>query len=108
MGGDPLFSGHPKLAPELQRLGIPELGLADRCQEVGPVELEEERCTAPLMYSLFGEGGCSKYKEDYYVEVHILAGVGNQPGGGGDIWIEDLWFRIESVDEDDTIPLLVP
>ena len=47
----------------------------------------------------------------YYVQVHVLAGIGNRPGGGGDIWIDDLWFRIESIDDppsEATIPLLVP
>jgi hypothetical protein len=55
----------------------------------------------------------SKYNEDgfgYYVEVHILARIGNKPSGGGDISIEKMWFRIYSIDdpEDNAIPLLVP
>jgi hypothetical protein len=110
---NPKFLDYPKLAPELQRLGISELQEADRCHEVGPVEFEGGRCTAPLMYSLFGEGELSKYDEHglgYFVEVHILACIGNNPSGGGEISIENMWFRIESIDdpEDNAIPLLVP
>jgi hypothetical protein len=57
---------------------------------------------------LFDRGGTDSY--GYYVEVHILAGIGNKPGGGGDIWIKDLWLRVESIDDppEDSIPLLVP
>jgi hypothetical protein len=55
----------------------------------------------------------SKYDEDgfgYYIEVHILAGIGNKPSGGGDISIEEIWFRIDSIDdpEENAIPMLVP
>jgi hypothetical protein len=65
------------------------------------------------LYPLYGEGEYSKYDEGgdgYYVEVHILAGIGNKPGGGGAISIENMWFRIYSLDdpEDRGIPLLVP
>jgi hypothetical protein len=113
------FFDHPKLAPELQRLGIPELGISDRCHVVGPVEFDGGRCTAPIWYPLFGDGKYSNYEEGglgYCVEVHILAGIGNKPGGGGDIWVEDLWSRIVSIDDDQpeadppesSIPLLVP
>ncbi len=110
---NPRFLDHPKLAPELQRLGISGLGTADRCHEVGPVEFNGGRCTAPLTYYLYGEGELSKYDEGdlgYFVEVHILAGIGNKPSGGGDISIENMWFRIDSIDdpEDNAIPLLVP
>lgn len=110
---NPLFLGHPKLAPELQRLGITELGISDFCPQPGPVKFEGDKCTAPILYPLYGEGKDSQYDKDglgYYVEVHIVAGIGNRPGGGGDIWIEALWFRIESIDDppsDTTIPLLV-
>jgi hypothetical protein len=93
---NPRFLDHPKLAPELQRLGISELGTADRCHQVGPVEFKGGRCTAPLTYPLYGKGDVSKYDEDgfgYYIEVHILAGIGNKPSGGGNISIEDMWFR---------------
>jgi hypothetical protein len=110
---NPRFLDHPKLAPELQRLGISELGIADRCHEVGPVEFKGERCTALLTYPLYGEGDMSKYDEDglgYYIEVHILAEIGNKPSGGGNISIEDMWFRIDSIDdsEESAIPMLVP
>jgi hypothetical protein len=55
----------------------------------------------------------SRYNEDdlgYYVEVHILARIGNKPSGGGDISIENMWFRIDSLNdpEDSFIPMLVP
>jgi hypothetical protein len=65
------------------------------------------------MYPLFGESDLSKYDEDgsgYYIEVHILAGIGNKPSGGGDISIEQMWFRIDSIDdpEEHAIPMLVP
>ncbi len=110
---NPRFLDHPKLAPELQRLGISGLGTADRCHQVGPVEFKRGRCTAPLTYPLYGEGELSKYDEGdlgYFVEVHILAGIGNKPSGGGDISIENMWFRIDSIDdpEDNAVPLLVP
>jgi hypothetical protein len=81
---NPRFLDHPKLAPELLRLGISKLGIVDRCIEVGPVEFKGERCTATLTYPLYGEGDLSKYDEDgfgYYVEVHILAGIANKPSG---------------------------
>ena len=54
-----------------------------------------------------------KYDEDglgYFVEVHILASIANKPGAtGGDISIQDLWWRIESIDDPrgDEIPLIV-
>ena len=54
------------------------------------------------MYSLYGEGDPSKYDEDgfgYYIEVNILAGIGNKPSGGGDISIEEMWFRVDSIDD---------
>jgi hypothetical protein len=110
---NPRFLDHPKLAPELQRLGISELGTPDRCHQVGPVEFNGGRCTAPLTYYLYGEDELSKYDEGdlgYFVEVHILAGIGNKPSGGGNISIENMWFRIDSIDdpEDNAIPLRVP
>jgi hypothetical protein len=110
---NPRFLHHPKLAPELQRLGISELGIADRCHEVGPVEFRGGRCTATLTYPLYGEDDLWKDGEDdlgYYVEVHILARIGNKPSGGGDISIEEMWFRIDSINdpEEDAIPMLVP
>jgi hypothetical protein len=110
---NPKFLDHPKLAPELQGLGISELAEGDPACQVGPVEFDGRRCTAPLTYSLYGEGEVSKYGEDslaYFVEVHILAGVGNKPSGGGDISIEGMWFRIDPLDdsEDRAIPILVP
>ena len=76
-------------------------------------EFREGRCTAPLMYPLYGEGELSKYDEGdlgYFVEVHILARIGNKPSGGGDISIEEMWFRIDSVSdpEENAIPTLVP
>src|SRR5260221_5083408 len=98
---NPKFLDHPKLAYELQKLGISELGEADQCHEVGPVEFNGERCTAPLTYPLYGEGELSKYEENglgYFVEIHILAGVGNKPSGGGDISIENMWFRTALID----------
>ena len=109
----PLFVNHPKLAPELARLGISDLCAVDLAHQVGPVEFDEGRCTAPLTYYLYGEGELSKYDEagfGYFGEVHILAGIGNNPGGGGEISIENMWFRIYSLDdpEDIGIPLLVP
>jgi hypothetical protein len=111
-GGGPKpigFFGHPKLAPELARLEIRDLGIGDRCHQVGPVEFTGGRCTALIRYPLYNAGdGLDSL--GYYVEVHILAGITNKPGGGGDIQISDLWFRIEDIDEpsEDSIPLLVP
>jgi hypothetical protein len=110
---NPRFLDHPKLAAELQRLGISELYTGDRCHEVGPVEFKGGRCTATLTYPLYGEDDLWKDDEDdlgYYVEVHILARIGNKPSGGGDISIEEIWFRIDSINdpEDNPIPMLVP
>jgi hypothetical protein len=110
----PPLLDHAGLAAELAWLGIWHLGIADKCHAVGPVEFKEGRCTAPLTYPLYGEGEASKYGEGglgYFVEVHILAGIGNKPGAaGGDISIQDLWWRIESIDDpqDNAIPLIVP
>jgi hypothetical protein len=107
---NPLFMGHPKLAPELARLGIRDLSEADRCHEVGPVEFAGGQSTAPILYHLYGGGDGYEHLGDY-VQVHILAGIGNKPGGGGDIRILDLWFRTESIDDppsDTAAPLLVP
>jgi hypothetical protein len=109
----PLFLNHPKLAPELARLEIRDLCATCKAHDVGPVEFKEGRCTAPLTYYLYGDGELSKYDEGgdgYFVEVHILAGIGNKPGGRGDISIENMWFRIYSLDdpEDSGIALLVP
>src|ERR1700730_8954588 len=61
---NPRFLDHPKLAPELQRLGIAELGIADQCHEVGPVEFRGGRCTATLTYPLYGEDDLWKDDED--------------------------------------------
>jgi hypothetical protein len=36
---------------------------------------------------------------DGYVEVRILAGIANKPSGDGDISIEDMWVRIDSIDD---------
>jgi hypothetical protein len=111
---NPLFMSHPKLASELRRLGIRELGIADPRYEVGPIEFAGGGATAPVLYPLYGGGKDSQYDKGglgYYVPVHILAGIGNKSGVGGDIWVQDLWFRVESIDDppsDTTIPLLVP
>jgi hypothetical protein len=105
---------HPRLAAELAWLGIWDLRIVDKCEEVGPVEFKAGRCTAPLTYPLYGDGEASKYDEDglgYFVEVDILASIANKPGAaGGDISIQDLWWRIESIDDpqDNAIPLIVP
>ena len=58
-------------------------------------------------------GDLSKHDEDgfgYCIEVHILAGIDNMPSGGGDISIEEMWFRIDSINdpEENAIPMLVP
>jgi hypothetical protein len=110
---NPKFLDHPRLAHELQKLGISELGEACQGHWVGPVEFNGGRCTAPLTYPLYGEGELSKYEENglgFFVEVHILVGIGNKPSGGGDISIENMWFRTDLMDnpEDNAIPLLVP
>jgi hypothetical protein len=109
---NPRFLDHPKLAPELQRLCISELGIADQCHEVGPVEFRGGRCTATLTYPLYGEDDLWHDENcfGYYVEVHILAGIVNKPSGDGDISIEDMWVRIDSIDdpEENAIPTLVP
>jgi hypothetical protein len=110
---NPRFLDHPKLAAELQRLGISELNTGDRCHEVGPVEFKGGRCTATLTYPLYGEHDLWKDDENdlgYYVEVHILVRIGNKPSGGGDISIEEMWFRIDSINdpEENAIPMLVP
>jgi hypothetical protein len=110
---DPLFMSHPKLQPELQRLGIKDLHISDLCHQVGPVELDGNWCTAPIIYPLYGGHDSPRDKGfGYYVQVHVLASIGNLPGGGGDITIEDLWSRIELIDwnasSDTASPLLVP
>jgi hypothetical protein len=107
------FLGQAKLAPELQKLGIWDLRQTEPIHEVGPVEFNRGRCTAPLTYFLYGDGELSKHDEDrlgYVVEVHILAGIDNKPPEGGDISIQNVWFRIDSIDDpqDDAIPLVVP
>ena len=113
-GDTPPLADHARLANELARLGIRNLGTAIYCQQVGPVEFNAGRCTAPVTYPLYGEGEDSKYDEDglgYFVEVHILANIANKAGAaGGDISIQDLWWHIESIDDpqDDQIPLIVP
>jgi hypothetical protein len=43
---NPKFLDHPKLASELERLGISELAEGDLACQVGPVEFDGERCTA--------------------------------------------------------------
>src|SRR5262249_17405528 len=103
----------PTLARELARLEMRDLREGDLAHRVGPVVFNGGQCTAPLTYYLYGEGELSKYDEGgsgYFAEVHILAGIGNKPGGGGDISIENMWFRIYSLDDpkDSGIPLLVP
>lgn len=89
--GNPKFLDHPKLASELERLGISELAEADLACQVGPVEFDGRRCTVPLTYYLYGEGELSTCF-GYYVEVHILARIGNKPSRGDDISIENMWF----------------
>jgi hypothetical protein len=109
---NPKFLDHPKLAPELEELGISDLSACWYIHhEVGPVEFNGGRCTAPLTYHLGVEGELSKYDEGgsgYYVGVHILVAIGNKPLGGGDTSIENIWFRIESIDdlEDRAIPIV--
>jgi hypothetical protein len=108
---NPRFLDHPKLVPVLQRLGISALGEGDEVDQVGPVEFKGRRCTAPLTYTLYGEGERSKYDEGgfgYVVEAHILAGIDNKPSGRGNISIENIWFRIDSIDDpvENAIPLL--
>jgi hypothetical protein len=110
---NPKFLDHSELASELQKLGIWDLRGPEPLPEVGPVEFNRGRCTVPLTYYLYGDSELSKYDErslGYYVEVHILAAIGNKPSGGGDISIQNMWFRIDSIDDpqDDGIPLLVP
>jgi hypothetical protein len=34
----------------------------------------------------------------YYVEVHILSRIVNKPSGSGGISIQNMWFRIDSID----------
>ena len=53
---NPKFLGHPKLAQELQELGISDLREPNWCHQIGPVEFSGERCTAPLTYYLYGDG----------------------------------------------------
>jgi hypothetical protein len=106
------FLSHPKLAPELERLGISEPGEADKSHEVGPVEFYEGRCTAPLAYHLYGDGEASKHDEGgdgYYLEIHLLAGITNKPSGGADISIEDACMRTQLIDDpaDDSIPVIL-
>jgi hypothetical protein len=59
----PLFLNHPELAPELARFGIRDLCEADRTHQVGPIEFAAGQCTAPIWYTLYGEGEDSKYDE---------------------------------------------
>jgi hypothetical protein len=57
-------------------------------------------------YYLYGDGELSKYDEGgsgSFAEVHILAGIGNKPGGGGEISSENMWFRICSLDDPEDI-----
>jgi hypothetical protein len=105
---NPKFLAHPKLAPELERLGISELCEADLCHQVGPVNFNEGRCTAPLTYYLYGDG---ERESDfgYYVEVHILAGIGNKAAGGGEISVGGTWMRTQFIDdpEENPDPILI-
>jgi hypothetical protein len=109
---NPLFMDHPALAPELARLKITHLGVTDFCHMVGPVEFcALGQCTATITYPLYGGGDEDNTSDGYYAEIDILASIGNRPGGGGDIRIQDLWFRIESIDDlpsETSDPLLVP
>ena len=57
------FLNHPKLAPELARLEIRDLWETYQAHQVGPVEFNGGRCTAPLTYYLYGDGELSKYDE---------------------------------------------
>jgi hypothetical protein len=40
----------------------------------------------------------------------FVQSIGNKPSGGGDISIEEMWFRMDSIDdpEENAIPMLVP
>jgi hypothetical protein len=125
---DPNFLLHPKLASELARLKISELGIGELCHAVGPVEFDQGRCTAPLTYYLYGMGDDAGFHSvelyddntgfrsievpdstGYFVEVHVLARVDNKPDGGGEISVEEVWMRTQFIDdpEEDPDPVLL-
>jgi hypothetical protein len=56
----------------------------------------------------FAGGGYGFSSLGYYVQVHVLAGIGNKSGGSGDIWIHDLWFRAESIDDPPSEAMTAP
>jgi hypothetical protein len=49
---NPKFLSNPQLAAALRQSSIADLILSGT--ESGPVELQEDRCTAPIMYKLYG------------------------------------------------------
>ena len=130
---NPNFLLHPKLAPELERLGISELYIGELPHDVGPVEFNEGRLTATLTYYLYGNGNdngrgvsnsswAAAYidllreltgRDDnlevpdnmgYFVEVHVLARVDNKPDGGGEISVEEVWMRTQFIDDPEEDP----
>jgi hypothetical protein len=116
---NPKFLAHPELAAELEKFGISDLIEADRAHWVGPVEFHNGRCTAPLTYYLYGSAPNWMHPElgpdffgtepSFFVEVHILAEIGNGRKGEGTIAIRNIWFYIDSVcyPQFDSIPELV-
>ena len=79
--------------------------------ECGPVELQEDRCTAPLTYKLYGffpkeEDESSEAK--YYVEVHILACISDRaPDGTGGLSVEDMSFSIIPIEDHEVTNLMI-
>jgi hypothetical protein len=111
---NPKFLTHPQLSAAARTLGIAYLDYCDH--QVGPVELERDRCTVPIMYSLYGslhdkdELLASKSPDDevldteYSMQVHILASISDKaPTSSSDIGcelsIENMWFSIIPIED---------
>jgi hypothetical protein len=110
---NPKFLSHPQLAAALRQPSIADL--IHSATECGPVELQEDRCTASIMYKLYGffpkeEDESSEAK--YYVEVHILACISDRaPAGTGDVAgglsVEDMWFSIIPIEDHEATNLMI-
>jgi hypothetical protein len=110
---DSKFLSHPQLAAALRQSSIADLIYSET--ECGPVELQEDRCTAPITYKLYGffpkeENENSEAK--YYVEVHILACISDRaPSGSADVAgglsVEDMSFSIIPIEDHETTNLMI-
>jgi hypothetical protein len=107
------FLSHPQLSAALRRFSIADLIYSET--ECGPVELQEDRCTAPITYKLYAffpkeEDESSEAK--YYVEVHILACISDRAPSGtadvaGGLSVEDMSFSIIPIEDHETTNLMI-